>query len=308
MHDNLIDGNGINVKYEDFHALHDILISVKAGELVGIIGPNGCGKSTLLRSINGLLKIASGDLTVNGLDVRKVSLEEMAKMCSNIPTEFPPDFNLSVYEVVMLGRYPHRKSMWWESEEDEEIVKNAIRMFGVDHLWERDITQLSSGERQRTLIAKAYVQQPRIMLVDEPTAHLDIRYTLEVMQYFKDLVRDEKDMAIVIAAHDLNTVAKYCDRIVMMKKGRIVACGTPEEVVTEKNIRDVYGVAADIIKHEGRTVMIAKHPVSDADGSHVTPDTMHANIVISETEGASIPQESMLRGMDERDGVATRSR
>jgi ABC-type cobalamin/Fe3+-siderophores transport systems, ATPase components len=269
MDENLIDGKEVNVKYEDFHALHDILISVKAGELVGIIGPNGCGKSTLLRSINGLLKIESGDLTVNGLDVRKVSLEEMAKMCSNIPTEFPPDFNLSVYEVVMLGRYPHRKSMWWETPEDEEVVKTALEMFGIDHLWKRDITQLSSGERQRTLIAKAYVQQPRVMLVDEPTAHLDIRYTLEVMQYFKDLIRNEKDMAIVIAAHDLNTVAKYCDRIVMMKKGRIAAYGTPEEVVTEKNIREVYGVEADVIKHNGATVMIAKHPIPNNDNVEV---------------------------------------
>lgn len=259
----MIEGKNVNVMYEDFHALHDILVSVRSGELVGVIGPNGCGKSTLLRSINGLLKIHSGELTVNGLDVRKVSLEEMAKMCSNIPTEFPPDFNLSVYEVVMLGRYPHRKSMWWETKEDESVVDKAVTMFGIDHLCERDITQLSSGERQRTLIAKAYVQQPKIMLVDEPTAHLDIRYTLEVMQYFKDLIGREKDMAIVIAAHDLNTVAKYCDRIIMMKKGRIVANGTPEDVVTEKNIRDVYGVAADVIRHGSNIVMIAKHPINE---------------------------------------------
>ena len=257
----LITGKDINVMYEDFHALHDIMLSVKAGELIGIIGPNGCGKSTLLRSINGLLKIESGELTVNGLDVRKVSLEEMAKMCSNIPTEFPPDFNLSVYEVVMLGRYPHRKNLWWETPEDETVVKNALEMFGIDHLWKRDITQLSSGERQRTLIAKAYVQQPRIMLVDEPTAHLDIRYTLEVMQYFRDLIKREKDIAIMIAAHDLNTVAKYCDRIIMMKKGSIMAYGTPEEVVTERNIREVYGVAADVIRHDNGIVMIAKHPL-----------------------------------------------
>ena len=282
MPDNLIDGKDINVAYEDFHALHDILISVKAGELIGIIGPNGCGKSTLLRSINGLLKIVSGELTVNGMDVRKVSLEEMAKTCSNIPTEFPPDFNLNVYEVVMLGRYPHRKSMWWETEEDETIVKNAIKMFGMDHLWQREITQLSSGERQRTLIAKAYVQQPKIMLVDEPTAHLDIRYTLEVMQYFRDLIKKEKDMAIVIAAHDLNTVAKYCDRIILMKKGRIAACGTPEEVVTEKNIREVYGVVSDVIKHDGRIVMIAKHPVAEPDGTASAPDATAAEHAVTD--------------------------
>ena len=101
------------------------------------------------------------------------------------------------------------------------------------------------------------------MLVDEPTAHLDIRYTLEVMQYFKDLIKREKDMAIVIAAHDLNAVAKYCDRIVMMKKGHIIACGTPEEVMTSENIETVYGVKADVIKHDGALVMIAKYPIPE---------------------------------------------
>lgn len=263
--DYLIDAEGLNVKYETYHALHDLVLRVRPGELMGVIGPNGCGKSTLLRTINGLLPVASGELTVGGLDVRKVGLEEMAKMCSNIPTEFPPDFNLSVYEVVMLGRYPHRTSMWWETQEDEDIVGGALKMFGIDHLSGRDITQLSSGERQRTLIAKAYVQQPRIMLVDEPTAHLDIRYTLEVMQYFKGLIAREKDMAIVIAAHDLNSVARYCDRITMMKKGRILACGTPEEVITPENIERTYGVKAEVIHYEGNIVMIPLYPVPSDD-------------------------------------------
>lgn len=287
MPEELIEGKDVNVKYEDFHALHDISISVKAGELVAVIGPNGSGKSTLLKSINGLLKISSGEMTVNDLNVRKVSLEEMAKICSNIPTEFPPDFNLNVYEVVMLGRYPHRKSMWWESEEDEEVVKGAMKMFGVEHLWDRDITHLSSGERQRTLIAKAYVQQPKIMLVDEPTAHLDVRYTLEVMQYFKNLIRTEENMAIVIAAHDLNTVAKYCDRIVMMKNGRIVANGTPREVVTEKNILDVYGVVADILDHDGGIVMVAKYPMPEKERPL---GDIESNVLI--IEGADIAERS----------------
>ena len=145
MPDGSVEMEGVNVHYEGFHALHDIMLSVKPGELMAIIGPNGCGKSTTMRTINGLLKAVSGSLTVCGLDVRSVSLEEMAKLCSNIPTEFPPDFNLSVYEVVMLGRYPHRKNVWWETDEDEEVVKDALRMFGIDHLFDRDITQLSSG-------------------------------------------------------------------------------------------------------------------------------------------------------------------
>ncbi len=256
-----MDARDLEVWYEDYHALHDIVLSVRPGELMAIIGPNGCGKSTLLRTINGLLPARSGTLTVGGLDVRHVGLEEMAKMCSNIPTEFPPDFNLSVYEVVMLGRYPHRTGIWWETAEDEAVVGRALDMFGMSDLSDRDITQLSSGERQRTLIAKAYVQQPRVMLVDEPTAHLDIRYTLEVMQYFKDLIKKERDMAIIIAAHDLNTVAKFCDRITMIRKGRILAQGTPREVITPENIAAVYGVRADVIEHDGELVMVAREPL-----------------------------------------------
>jgi len=261
----LISGKDLNVSYEDYHALHDIVLNVRPGELMGIIGPNGCGKSTLIRTINGLLQYQTGELFVNGMSVRDVSLEQMAKICSNIPTEFPPDFNLTVYEVVMLGRYPHRKSLWWETAEDERVVNNAMGMFGVNHLSHRDITQLSSGERQRTLIAKAYVQQPKIMLVDEPTAHLDIRYTLEVMQYFKDLINQNKGISIVIAAHDLNSVARFCDRITLMKKGHIIASGVPEEVITPENIEKAYGVKADVIHHEGKIVMIPLEPIPTDD-------------------------------------------
>lgn len=261
MSEPLVDADGLEVWYEDFHALHDIVLSVMPGELVGIIGPNGCGKSTLLRAINGLLPTRSGELTVGGMDVRRMGLEEMAKICSSIPTEFPPDFNLSVYEVVMLGRYPHRRGIWWETSEDEDVVADALDMFGMTELSDRDISRLSSGERQRTLIAKAYVQQPRVMLVDEPTAHLDIRYTLEVMQYFRDLIRRERDMAIIIAAHDLNTVAKFCDRIAMIRRGRVIAVGRPREVMTPENIAEVYGVRADVIEHDGELVMIAREPL-----------------------------------------------
>lgn len=257
----MVKVDGIDVYYEGYHALHGMTFEVRPGELIAVIGPNGCGKSTTMRTINGLLDYVSGSLSVDGMEVRDVSLEEMAKICSNIPTEFPPDFNLSVYEVVMLGRYPHRKGLWWETPEDEGSVGRALSMFGIDHLSDRDITQLSSGERQRTLIAKAYVQQPKLMLVDEPTAHLDIHYTMEVMQYFRDLVKDNPDMSIIIAAHDLNSVAKYCDRIVMMKSGEIIACGTPREVITSENIEKVYGVSADVIEHDGEIVMIPRHPI-----------------------------------------------
>ncbi len=259
-HDNgsMISSNDLNLYYEDYHALRDVFFDAKPGELIGLIGPNGCGKSTLLRTINGLLKPSTGVMLVDGKDVHKLNLSEIAKTCSNVPTEFPPDFNLNVIEVVMMGRYPHRKGLWWETSDDEKIARDALQKFEIDHLADRNINRLSSGERQRTLIAKAYVQEPRVMLVDEPTSHLDMRFKLEVMEYIRDLMEKERDMTVVIASHDINLMVKYCDRIILVKKGRIVGIGTPEEIVTEINIADVYGVECSVFKDPTGEVIV--HP------------------------------------------------
>ena len=259
-----------DVWYEDYQALHGITMGVRPGEVVGLIGPNGCGKSTLLRAINGILKTRGGVITVDGKDASKISLHDMAKTCSSVPTEFPPDFNLSVSEVIMLGRYPHRKGLW-ESKEDEDIAERAMEMFELSHLRSRNINNLSSGERQRTLIAKAYVQETEIMLVDEPTSHLDIRYSLEVMEYFKGLAEDGT-MAVIIACHDINLAAKYCTRLIMVKNGRIAAAGTPEEIVTPENIASVYGVRAKVIKEDGMMIMIPVEPVG---GARPGPPAIH---------------------------------
>ncbi len=248
----IVNTDEVNLWYDDYHALRDITFQIQKGELIGLIGPNGCGKSTMLRAINGLLKIRDGSITVDGKDIQNMSLPEIAKVCSNVPTEFPPDFNLNVIGVVMMGRYPHRKGIWWEDEGDEEIAREALRKFEIDHLDTRNINQLSSGERQRTLIAKAYVQQPKLMLVDEPTSHLDLRFKLEVMEYLRDLINREPDMSIIIASHDINLMAKYCDRVILVKKGKIVDFGTPEQVITEQNIAEVYGVRARVsVDEEG---------------------------------------------------------
>ena len=253
----LIDARNVNVEYETYHALHDIMLSIKAGELVAIIGPNGCGKSTTMRTINGLLKLSTGSLTVGGLDVTKVSLEEMAKMCSNIPTEFPPDFNLSVYEVVMLGRYPHRQSMWWETEKDEEVVRAALEMYGMSHLADRDITQLSSGERQRTLIAKAYVQQPRIMLVDEPTAHLDAESRFAFLALLERL-RCETGKTFLVVMHELPEVLRYAQQVVALAEGTVGFCGTPEAFLAQGLPQKAFGVQVTGDKERGFGVIPLK--------------------------------------------------
>jgi len=145
---------------------------------------------------------------------------------------------------VMLGRYPYLQNVWWETDEDETLVEDTMKRFGVFNLKDRPLNMLSSGERQRVLIAKAYVQEPRLMLVDEPTSHLDMKYKLEVMEYLRAMVR--KDMSIFVAEHDISLMARYCDECIIMKEGKIYAIGDPKEVITEELLQEVYEVSASV--------------------------------------------------------------
>ncbi|MDR3283014.1 MAG: ABC transporter ATP-binding protein [Candidatus Methanoplasma sp.] len=245
MADPLLELRGVNKFYEDgFHAVKDVSFKVEAGQLVGLIGPNGCGKTTMMKCINKLHPMSSGDVLIDGESVVRQSPADIAKKMSNVPAELRNSFGLTVYETVMLGRYPHLRNLWWETEVDESSVHDALEKFGVAHLQNRQLNMLSSGERQRVLIAKAYVQQPRLMLVDEPTSHLDMRYKLEVMEYLNAMV--EKDMTVLVAEHDISLMARYCQQCIIMKAGEIVAMGDPKEIITEELIQDVYEVSASV--------------------------------------------------------------
>ncbi|MCQ2070636.1 MAG: ABC transporter ATP-binding protein, partial [archaeon] len=162
----------------------------------------------------------------------------------------------------MLGRYPYLQNMWWETDEDETIVQDALKKFGVHHLQDRALNMLSSGERQRVLIAKAYVQNPRLMLVDEPTSHLDMKYKLDVMEYMKAMVR--QDMTVLVAEHDISLMARYCDLCVIMKKGNLIAVGEPKEIITEELIRNVYDVEASVgTDKDGEIFVLPKRYVGE---------------------------------------------
>lgn len=247
--------------YEDgYQAVRGVSYTVEPGELVGLIGPNGCGKSTMMRCINMLNPPTSGDVLIDGTSILGMRPPEVAKLVATVPAELHGSFGLTVFETVMLGRYPYLKNVWWEPPEDEEMVMEALRKFGVDHLKDRAVGALSSGERQRVLIAKAYVQSPRLMLVDEPTSHLDMKYKLDVMEYLKALTGNE--MSILVAEHDISLMARYCDRCIIMRKGEIVAIGEPKEVITPELVRDVYGVEASVgIDDEGDLFVLPKRSI-----------------------------------------------
>ena len=241
----LLEVRHLNKYYDDgHHAVKDVSFSIPSGKLVGLIGHNGCGKTTMMRCINRMHEFQSGDILIDGETVKDKTITEIAKTVSNVPAELRNSFGLTVYETVMLGRYPYLKNLWWESKQDESIVMDTMKKFGVYHLMDKQLNMLSSGEMQRVLIAKAYVQEPRLMLVDEPTSHLDMKYKLNVMEYLRAMVK--KDMSILVAEHDISLMARYCDLCVIMKKGELVAFGNPREIITEELIQDVYEVSSSV--------------------------------------------------------------
>jgi|ADurb_Met_03_Slu_FD_contig_31_1756658_length_2787_multi_6_in_0_out_0_3 iron complex transport system ATP-binding protein len=237
---------GVRFGYNGSDVLKGVEFKGRKGEFIGLIGPNGSGKSTLLRLMNRILRPQVGTIWMEGRELDKMKIEEIAQVCANVPTEFSEDFNMSVQNLVFLGRYPFSKGLWWDNKEDEEMVNEAMKRFGVYHLKDRNFSELSSGEAQRVLLAKAVVQCPQVLLVDEPSAHLDLKYKHEVMEHLRDMLSG--NVTIIIASHDLNLLAQYCSRIMILSKGKIVAFGTPEEVITAEMVEKVYGVEVAILR------------------------------------------------------------
>jgi iron complex transport system ATP-binding protein len=250
---------GISFGYNGKNTLNDIDLECKSGEFIGLIGPNGSGKTTLLRCINGVLKPKMGTILVDGKDINKMKIKEIAKVCANVPTDAAEDLALTVHEFVFLGRYPYVSGMWWESKDDEQIVEDALRTFKLEALSHRRLSELSSGEQSRVLLAKAVVQRPQVMLVDEPSAHLDLRYKLEVMEELRSLSRT--GVTVIAASHDLNLMSKFCDRVLMIGQGCIVSFGSALEVITEERIRDVYGVEARVFRDGDEIYAIPKRSI-----------------------------------------------
>ena len=259
----LLEVRNLQKYYDDgYHAVRGVSFSIPSGMLVGLIGPNGCGKSTMMKCINRMHDPSSGDILIDGESVLNKTPADIAKIVSTVPAELRNSFGLTVYETVMLGRYPYLKNVWWETENDESVVEDALRKFGVLHLQDRQLNMLSSGEMQRVLIAKAYVQEPRLMLVDEPTSHLDMKYKLDVMEYLNAMVK--KDMTVLVAEHDISLMARYCDLCIIMKKGEIVAIGKPKEIINSDLIREVYDVDASVgFDDEGELFVLPKRHRKD---------------------------------------------
>ncbi len=254
----LLNVCGLAFGYSSSDTLKDVNITAKGGEFIALMGPNGSGKTTLMRCINKILKIRGGSVIIDGDDIKKLSREEIAHICTTVPADIPPDFSLTTKDFVMLGRSPYITNWWWETEEDMQMVEKAMWDFGIIQYSERKLHELSSGERARALLAKGVVQQPKLMMVDEPSAHLDVKYKVQVMEMLRGLSRS--GLTVIMASHDLNLVMRYCDKVMLLSGGKIINYGCPNDVVTEESIKDVFNIDIKIIQDSGISYLIPKPP------------------------------------------------
>lgn len=221
--------------------------------LVCILGPNGVGKSTLIHCINKILTPQKGSVCINMENIEKMNLMDVAKHVGYVPQGSPNMFPITVMDMVMMGRHPH--SSWWTREKDFSAVEDIMKLLGIETLAMRSFDELSAGQRQKVLIARGLVQEPEIMLLDEPTSNLDIKHQLDVMEIMSDWSK-KKDILVIMACHDLNISARYADLVVMMKDGRIFDFGAPLSVFTKENIHNLYGVEADIFYNSGKPFVL----------------------------------------------------
>lgn len=246
----------VTLAYDKRTVLSDISFGVGAGELLGVVGPNGCGKSTMIKGITKIIPLKSGGIYVDGRDISAISQSELARLMAVVPqhTVLPEAF--TSFEMVLMGRTPHLGFLRYEGKMDIDITREAMEITDTWHLAGRRVGELSGGEKQRLTIARALTQQPEIILLDEPTSHLDINYQIETLELMSRLCRHE-GMAILAALHDLNLAAQYCDRIIMLKDGSVHAEGKASEVITLNNVRQVYNADVCISAHP-----VNQHPVT----------------------------------------------
>lgn len=229
----------VGYSYGTHRALEDIDLVVGARELVGILGPNGSGKSTLLKIMDGLLKPDKGRVALKGRPMGSFRRNALARRVAFVAQEHVFRFSFTVLEVVLMGRAPHLKRLQFEGERDLAIALQALKAMDAEQLADRSIHELSGGEKQRVLIARALAQEPEIILLDEPTAFLDIKYKMEIFELISSLV-GQKEVSVVAVTHDIDLASLYCDRLIILEKGRLFSAGTPAEVVTSESISAAY--------------------------------------------------------------------
>ena len=246
MNDHTLAAEYINAGYNHKTILSDVSVTIPKNKISVILGANGCGKSTLLKTFARLLAPQSGQMILDGKNVSEIPSRQMAKMLGLLPQSPVVPEGIRVMDLVSRGRFPYRQFLKSMTREDYAAVEEAMEIMGITELTDRAVEELSGGQRQRVWIALALAQQTDILLLDEPTTFLDIAYQIEILDMLTDLNRKHKT-TIVMVLHDINLSARYADYLFAMKKGQLVAEGTPDEIITPELMEKVYGLACDVI-------------------------------------------------------------
>ena len=234
-----IRASALNTNYGSLPVIRDVSFSVSKGEFFIVIGPNGSGKTTLLKVMAAITAFQGGKLEILGKPMEKYSRKSLAKIMALVPQTVPEDLPFTVRELVLMARSPHMGLLGLEGDHDIQMAEEAMAFTGVESLADRKMDQLSGGERQRAFIARAICQDPQIILLDEPTAALDLAHQVRVMDLMEKL-RTEKGLTIVMVSHDINLAAMYATCLMLLKKGRIIKMGIPSEVLTFKTLEEAY--------------------------------------------------------------------
>ncbi|MFB6112500.1 MAG: heme ABC transporter ATP-binding protein [Halodesulfurarchaeum sp.] len=246
--DPVVSVRDVTVRLGSVTALDGVSVTAEAGTFVGILGPNGAGKTTLLRTISGVLRPDSGQVTVAGRDVRSLSSKETSRLVAVVPQQTSIAFDFTVETVVAMGRTPYRRRFELPGTADDSPVREAMEQVDVARFADRSIDEVSGGERQRVLLARALAQDTPVLLLDEPTASLDINHQVRTLELIRELV-DERDKTVLAPIHDLNLAAHYCDSLLLLGDGRRLASGTPESVLSESNLESAFDTDAVVTRH-----------------------------------------------------------
>jgi len=244
----MIELDDVSLGYDHRAILHNVNMKARPGQILGLVGPNGSGKSTLIKGMTRVIDLLSGRISVDGRDIKTIKHDELARLVATVPQSPALPGAFTAFEVVLMGRTPHLGLLRYEGGKDLAIAWQAMAATNTRSFADRIVSELSGGERQRLIIARALTQQPKAMLLDEPTANLDINHQVEILNLVKSLCL-EQSLTVIIALHDLNLAAQYCDWLVMLNGGKVYAEGTPLDILTAPNIKKVYGAEVCVYPH-----------------------------------------------------------
>ncbi len=252
----ILETSGVSCGYGGEDVLSDVTVALSPGEFVAVAGPNGSGKSTLVRALSRVLPPRAGSVRLEGRDLYALPARACARAIAVVAQESPVEFEFTCEEIVRMGRSPHLGRFQAEGEADRAAVRGAMERTGTWDLRERSILDLSGGERQRVILARAFAQAPRVLLLDEPTAHLDLAYQVRILR----MVREAREVAVLATLHDLNLASAFADRIVLLCRGRVAAEGPPDRVLAEPLLREVFGAEVTVRPHPetGRPLVLVK--------------------------------------------------